>query len=548
VSDLLRAELARVAARLGADGIEFVLERPRDAGHGDLATNLAMVLARRERANPRKTAERVLGALELPAGVVARTEIAGPGFINFWLAEDQLAAAHRRILEEGERYGRAAEPGGLKVNVEFVSANPTGPLHVGHGRGAALGDAIASLLEAAGHRVAREFYINDAGVQIDRVAQSLWARVKQAAGKPAQIPEGGYHGEYLLDNAREVLAAEGPEFAALGDEEGIRRSRALALRIQRAEQDRDLADFGVRFDVMTSEQAVYDSGRVDRALALLAERGLTYESEGALWLRTTQFGDDKDRVLRKTDGSLTYLGPDIAYHLDKADRGFDRAIDVWGADHHGYIPRMTAVLLALGLPKEFFEVELVQLVKVVRGGEEVKMSKRSGEFVTLRELVDEVGVDAARYFFLMKKGATPLDFDVDKAKKQTEENPVFYVQMAHARLSGIFRTADRAPESVGGELDLSALPAPQDGELLKTIVTYPEIVEKAAREREPHRITTYLHDDLAPVVHAWYHHTRAVGAPEGPATEHARLLLARAARTVLANALTLLGISAPDRM
>ena len=548
MSDLLRAELARVAARLGADGVEFVLERPRDAGHGDLATNLAMVLARRGRANPRQTAERVIGALQLPSGVVARTEIAGPGFINFWLAETQLAAAHRRILEEGAGYGRAADGPALKVNIEFVSANPTGPLHVGHGRGAALGDAIASLLEAAGHRVTREFYINDAGVQIDRVAQSLWARVRQEAGYPADVPEGGYHGEYLRDNARAVLAAEGADFARLPEEEGIRRCRALALRIQREEQDRDLADFGVRFDVMTSEQAVYDAGRVERALALLAERGLTFESEGALWLRTTQFGDDKDRVLRKGDGSYTYLVPDIAYHLDKYDRGFDRAIDVWGADHHGYIPRMKAVLLALGLPPEFFGVELVQLVKVVRGGEEVKMSKRSGEFVALRDLVEEVGVDAARYFFLMKKGATPLDFDVDKAKKQTEENPVFYVQMAHARLSGIFRTAGREPDSITGQLELGALPAPQDTELLKCIVTFPEVVAKAAREREPHRITAYLHDELAPVVHAWYHHTRAVGAPEGAATEQARLLLAGAARIVLANALTLLGISAPDRM
>ncbi len=548
MSDLLRAELARVAARLGADGIDFVLERPRDAGHGDLATNLAMVLARRERANPRQTAERVVGALQLPAGLVARTEIAGPGFINFWLAVDQLAAAHRQILDEGPRYGRTPAGPALKVNVEFVSANPTGPLHVGHGRGAALGDAIATLLEAGGHRVTREFYINDAGVQIDRVAESLWARVRQEAGHLAEVPEGGYHGEYLRENARAILAAEGPEFARLPDQEGVHRCRALALRIQREEQDRDLADFGVRFDVMTSEQGVYDAGRVERALALLAERGLTYEAEGALWLRTTEFGDDKDRVLRKGDGSFTYLVPDVAYHLDKFDRGFDRAIDVWGADHHGYIPRMTAVLLALGLPPEFFEVELVQLVKVVRGGEEVKMSKRSGEFVTLRDLLEEVGVDAARYFFLMKKGATPLDFDVDKAKTQTEENPVFYVQMAHARLSGIFRTADRDPDAVTGELDLAALPAPQDAELLKAIVTFPEVVEKAAREREPHRITAYLHDQLAPVVHAWYHHTRAVGAPEGPATERARLLLARASRIVLANALRLLGISAPDRM
>jgi len=547
VSDALRAELTRVASRLGADGVEFVLERPRDAGHGDLATNLAMVLAKRERTNPRKTAERVLQELRLSPELVERTEIAGPGFINFWLASDQLATAHRRILEAGPKYGRSTIGAGLRVNVEFVSANPTGPLHVGHGRGAALGDAIASLLEWTGHAVTREFYINDAGVQIDRLAQSLWARVRELAGHPLSIPEGGYHGEYLKENAREVLALEGKAFAELPDEEGIRRCRARILEIQRAEQDRDLAEFGVRFQVMSSEQAMYDSSRVQRAIDLLRERGLTFEAEGALWLRTTAFGDDKDRVLRKSDGSHTYLVPDIAYHIDKHDRGFDRVIDVWGADHHGYIPRMRAVLAALGYPPEFFDVALVQLVKVVRGGEEVKMSKRSGEFVTLRDLYEEVGVDAARYFFLMRKGASPLDFDVDLAKRQTDENPVFYVQMAHARLSGIFRTAERAADSISGTLDLPALPAPQDAELLKKLVTFPEIVEKAAREREPHRITVYLHE-LATVVHAWYHHTRAVGAPEGAATEQARLLLARAARIVLANALTILGITAPDRM
>ena len=547
MSDALRAELARVASRLGADGVDFVLERPRDAGHGDLATNLAMVLAKRERANPRQTAQRVLQELQLSPALVERTEIAGPGFINFWLAQTQLAAAHRDILARGPAYGRSQSGAGLKVNIEFVSANPTGPLHVGHGRGAALGDAIGSLLEWTGHQVTREFYINDAGVQIDRLAESLWARVRELAGHASAIPEGGYHGEYLRENAREVLAHEGDGFAYLPPAEGVRRARAHGLRIQRQEQDRDLAEFGVHFDVMASEQAIYDSGRVGRALELLAERGLTFEADGALWLRTTQFGDDKDRVLRKTDGSYTYLVPDIAYHIDKHDRGFDRAIDVWGADHHGYIPRMRAVLQALGYAADFFDVALVQLVKVVRGGEEVKMSKRSGEFVTLRDLYEEVGVDAARYFFLMRKGASPLDFDLDLAKRQTDENPVFYVQMAHARLSGIFRTAERGPESVTGDLDLAALPAPEDAELLKKLVTFPEIVEKAAREREPHRITVFLHE-LATVIHGWYHHTRAVGAPEGPATEHARLLLARAARIVLGNALTLLGISAPDRM
>jgi arginyl-tRNA synthetase len=547
VSDAIRAELSRVASRLGADGVEFVLERPRDPTHGDLATNLPMVLARRERGNPRKIAERVLADLHLPQNLVSKTEIAGPGFINFWLAEAQLADAHRRILEEGPSYGRSTWGSGLKVNVEFVSANPTGPLHVGHGRGAALGDAIAALLEWTGHAVTREFYVNDAGVQIDKLALSLWARVRQEAGHEAEIPEGGYHGEYLRENARQVLEREGRSFAELAQDEAARRSRPLILAIQREEQDRDLADFGVKFDVISSEQASYDSGRVDRAIELLRSRGLTYESEGAVWLRTASFGDDKDRVLRKADGTLTYLGPDIAYHMDKHERGFDRAIDVWGADHHGYIPRMRAALAALGYPTDFFEVTLVQLVRVTRGGEEVKMSKRSGEFVTLRDLFEDVGVDASRFFFLALPGDTQMTFNVDLAKKQTEENPVFYVQMAHARLSGIFRTAERSPAAVTGLLDLSALPAPQDIELLKKLVLFPEIVEKAARERQPHRVIGYLRE-LATVVHGWYHHTRAVGAPEGAATEEARLLLARAAQIVLANALRLLGISAPDRM
>jgi arginyl-tRNA synthetase len=545
VSEALRVELARVATRLGADGIDFVLERPRDAGHGDLATNLAMVLAKRDRANPRQMAARVLDELHLSPTLVARSEVAGPGFINFWLAQDQLAATLHRILESGSRYGRHEFGVGLRVNVEFVSANPTGPLHVGHGRGAAYGDAIASLLQWTGHAVTREFYINDAGTQIDKLALSLWARVQQSLGRHAEVPEGGYHGLYLQEAAAAVLRERGRDFADLPAEEGIRQCRALALKMQRAEQDRDLADFGVHFDVITSEQSLYERGLVDEALVLLGEKGLTYDKDGALWLRTTQFGDDKDRVLRKSDASLTYLVPDIAYHVDKRARGFDRVIDVWGADHHGYVPRMRSVLSALGYPPDFFDVALIQLVKIERGGEEVKMSKRSGEFVTLRELVDEVGVDAARYFFLVRRGESPLVFDVDLAKKQTDENPVFYVQMSHARLSGIFRTAGREPETVVGELDLAALPAAEDLELLKKLAVFPEIVEKAAREREPHRITGYL-EELAKVIHGWYHRTRTVG--EAPEIEQARLLLARAGRIVLANALSILGLSAPDRM
>ena len=547
MSEVIKAELVRVAEQLGHPGVTFVLERPRDAGHGDLATNLALVLAKLDKAKPRQMAERVITELKLPSSLVSKVEIAGPGFINFWLAEDQLALVVRQILERGPAYGRSEFGVGLKVNVEFVSANPTGPLHVGHGRGAAYGDAIASLLQWTGHSVTREFYVNDAGVQIDKLALSLWARIQHALGREAEIPEGGYHGLYLVEAAERVLRERGRDFADLPAEEGIRQCRALAVRMQREEQDRDMADFGVHFDVFTSEQSLYERSLVDGALVLLGEKGLTYEEGGALWLRTTQFGDDKDRVLRKSDASLTYLVPDIAYHVDKRNRGFDRAIDVWGADHHGYVPRMRSVLAALGLPPDFFDVAILQLVKVVRGGEEVKMSKRSGEFITLRDLVDEVGVDAARYFFLMRPGDSQLIFDIELAKRQTDENPVFYVQMAHARLSGIFRTAGRTPDAVTGTLDLAALPAPEDQELLKKLGLFPEVVDRAAREREPHRVTNYL-QQLATAVHGWYHHTRAVGAPEGADTEQARLLLARAARTVLANGLAILGITAPDRM
>ena len=545
MTEVIRAELARVASALGAAEVPFVLERPRDAGHGDLATNLALLIARERRSNPRKVADEVIAALTLPQGVVERTEVAGPGFINFWLAEDQLAAALSDIVRAGERYGRAEFGRGVRINVEFVSANPTGPLHVGHGRGAALGDGIAALLEWTGHAVTREFYINDAGVQIDRLIESLWARVQQQRGGAAAIPEGGYHGEYLVEAAERALRELAPELLAGPLEAAAPALRRFVLELQRQEQDELLRDFGVRFEVHSSEQQMYDSGRVAAILEELARKGLAYEKDGALWLGTEAHGDDKDRVLRKSDGTLTYLVPDLAYHRDKHERGFDRVINVWGADHHGYIPRMRAALRALGYPDEFFEVVLVQLVKVMKGGEEVRMSKRAGDFVTLRDLLDWVGSDAARYFFLMRKGETPFVFDVDLARQQTDENPVFYVQMAHARLSGIFRVAGITPEAAGDSAALEALTAAEDGELLKLLTRFPEQIAAAARAREPHRITGYL-EELARSTHYWYHHCRVLGEPEP--TERARLVLARAARQVLRNGLAVLGLSAPERM
>jgi arginyl-tRNA synthetase len=545
-NDAIRAALVQAAERLGAPGADVALERPRDPAHGDLSSNLALTLAKVLRAKPREVADRLVAVLALPPMLVRKTEIAGPGFINFFLGEAELAAVLGTVLTAGPGYGRSASGHGTAINVEFVSANPTGPLHVGHGRGAALGDAIASLLEWGGYTVTREFYVNDAGTQIDKLARSLWARVQQQVGRAAELPDGGYRGDYLVELAERILAKEGTAFADLPEDEGLRRCRSIGIETQRAEQDEDLRTFGVAFDLVFLESELYRLGLIEQTLQQLGELGQTFEQDGALWLRATTFGDDKDRVLRKRDGSYTYLLPDIAYHRHKHERGFRYAIDVWGADHHGYVPRVRAALRALGLPEDFFAVEIVQLVRVMRGGEEVRVSKRAGDFVTLRDLFQETGVDAARYFFLMRRGDSQFVFDVDLAKSQTDENPVFYVQMAHARMSGIFRVAGRVPESVRADgVALGVLDAPEEIALMKELTAFPEVVARAAQEREPHRITGFL-EGLARVAHAWYHKYRVLGEPAPQ--EQARLVLARAVRQVLANGLTVLGISAPDRM
>ncbi len=523
---------------------EFKYETPRDPAHGDGATNLALVIARIQGKRPRAVAEQLVRALQLPAGIVKKVEIAGPGFINFFLAEAQLAAVLPAVLAAGERYGCSDVGRGQRVNVEFVSANPTGPLHVGHGRGAALGDAIASLLDWTGHVVTREFYVNDAGTQIDRLASSLWARVQQAAGRRAEIPEGGYHGEYLVEVAERILAREGRAFADLSEPEGLRRCRVIGVQSLRAEQEEDLRQFGVRFDVIFLESRLYQEQLIEQTLADLAKRQYTYEQDGALWLKSTAFGDDKDRVLRKSDGTYTYLMPDIAYHRHKRERGFERAIDIWGADHHGYVARVQAAMHALGYPADFFHAELVQLVRVMRGGEEVRFSKRTGEFVSLRDLVQETGVDAARYFFLMRRGDSQFVFDVDLAKSQKDENPVYYVQMAHARMSGIFKVAARDPASVTPTgADWSRLTQPEEIDLMKELAGFPGVVARAAETLEPHRVTGYL-EGLARIAHAWYHKYRVLGEAE----ERERLVLGAAVRQVLANGLRLLGITAPERM
>jgi arginyl-tRNA synthetase len=546
--EVLTQALSRAALRIGAstEGVPFTVEEAPRPELGDFATNLALVLAKQLGRNPRDVAQELVTALEaeLPPGVVRRMDIAGPGFINFFLVAAQIAAVLPAVLAAGPAFGRAVAQRPLNINVEFVSANPTGPLHVGHGRGAALGDAIASLLEWTGHRVTREFYVNDVGTQIDKLAHSLWARIQQAVGRKAEVPEGGYHGQYVIELAEAVLAREGRSVADLPEDEGLRRCRTIGVLSQRAEQDADLREFGVTFEVIFHESELYAQNAIEPLLAALGECGHTFEEDGALWLRTTALGDDKDRVLRKRDGTFTYLVPDIAYHANKRGRGFDRAIDVWGSDHHGYVARLQAALRAIGLPEDFFHAEIVQLVRVMRGGQEVRFSKRTGEFVTLRDLFQETGVDAARYFFLMRRGDTQFVFDVDLAKSQTEENPVFYVQMAHARLSGIFRVAAREPDSVTArDVDLGVLTQPEELDLMKELAAFPGVVLRAAEALEPHRLTGYL-EGVARIVHVWYHKYRVLGEPQ----EAARLVLARAVRQVLGAGLGLLGIHAPDRM
>ncbi|MEO6331185.1 MAG: arginine--tRNA ligase, partial [Gemmatimonadaceae bacterium] len=420
-ADAIRAELGRITRELGApDGIEPLLERPREAAHGDWATNIAMILARPLKQKPRDIAEKIREQFRAEGAGVATVEIAGPGFLNFRLRPDVIASVAGDIVAAGESYGRSDSGNGEKVNVEFVSANPTGPLHVGHGRQAALGDAIATLLEHTGWDVSREYYYNDAGVQIENLAASVRARLLEARGEKAEIPEGGYHGEYI----REIAAT------FTGDAEDIDAVRAHAVRELRREQDLDLAAFGVKFDTYFLESSLYEKGLVEKTIDALARSGKTYEHEGALWLRTTDYGDDKDRVMRKGDGTYTYFVPDVAYHVTKWERGFKRAIDVQGADHHSTATRVRAGLQALGakIPEGYPEYVLHQMVTVTRGGEEVKISKRAGSYVTVRDLIDEVGRDAVRFFFLMRKGDSPLIFDVDLARSQSEENPVYYIQ------------------------------------------------------------------------------------------------------------------------
>jgi arginyl-tRNA synthetase len=522
----------------------LALERPKQAQHGDYATSVALQLAKPLKMNPREVANRIIAALK-PVPWVASSDIAGAGFINIHLTPAARQSVVGDIHAQRERYGSGATGAGQRVMVEFVSANPTGPLHLGHGRQAALGDALANVLAAQGWEVYREFYYNDAGEQINNLTRSVQARIRQFREPGAPLPESAYHGEYVRELAAAYVAAH-PDDPEGRDAEQVRRYAVAALR---HEQDVDLAAFGVRFDNHYLESSLYADGRVERTARALVEAGKTYEEDGALWLKTTAYGDDKDRVMRKSDGSYTYFVPDVAYHVTKWDRGFARVINVQGADHHSTVTRVRAGLQALGMgmPKDFPSYLLHQMVTVVRGGEEVKISKRAGSYVTLRDLIDEVGRDAVRYFFLMRKADSQLTFDIELAKSKSEENPVYYVQYAHARICSVRRQAEQAGVATEGlpAADLAPLQSPYEGTLLRLLADYPGVVEAAGRDLAPHLIPFYL-KDLAAAFHTYYNAEHFLVVDAG--LRLARLSLVAATGQVLRNGLTLLGVSAPEQM
>jgi len=582
VKDLLTSALERLIADgiLPAAGLpEVQVERTRDPSHGDFSSNAAMVLAKRAGTKPRELAARLVEAL--PASdLIERSEVAGPGFVNFFLSPTAYLALVPQILLAGSAYGRSDLGPGRRVQVEFVSANPTGPLHVGHGRGAAYGAVVANLLAAVGFDVHREYYVNDAGRQMDILAGSIWLRYLELCGEDLPFPSNGYRGDYVWDiaaslhrehaddyrcGADEVFSGLPPDEADGGDKEAhidalIERTRHLLgenryrlvfeLGLNRILDDirDDLSLFGVEYDEWYSERSLTESGAVNKAIARLREAGHLYEREGAIWFRSSDFGDEKDRVVVRENGQITYFASDIAYHLDKLERGFERVIDVWGADHHGYVPRVKAALDALGDDPGKLDVLLVQFANLYRGGEKVQMSTRSGEFVTLRQLRKEVGRDAARFFYVMRRCEQHLDFDLDLAKSQSADNPVYYVQYAHARICSVLRQAAEKGISVDpsiGERNLEMLTETHEQSLLKTLSRFPEVVEAAALTEEPHQITHYLRE-LANDLHTYYNaHQFLVGDER---LRDARIKLILAVRQVLRNGLELLGVSAPESM
>ncbi|PMR70545.1 arginine--tRNA ligase [Halomonas heilongjiangensis] len=526
----------------------------RDKAHGDYATNLALMLAKPAGKPPRELAEALVGALP-ESRAVSRVEIAGPGFVNFFAATDAAAQVVRRVLDAGDTYGRSLTGQGEKVQVEFVSANPTGPLHVGHGRGAAIGDCICRLLEATGHDVTREFYYNDAGAQISNLALSVQARVKGIDPDDEGWPADGYRGGYIIDVANAYLAgetvhADDRHVTAKADPDDLDAIRDFAVAYLRREQDLDLRAFGVEFDVYFLESSLYEEGKVEATVEQLIAKGHTFEQDGALWLRTTDFGDDKDRVMRKTDGHYTYFLPDVAYHLDKWQRGFTTVINEQGADHHSTVTRVRAGLQALeaGIPRGWPDYVLHQMVMVTRSGVEVKLSKRAGSYVTVRDLIDEVGRDATRFFLAARRADSQLTFDIDLARSQSNDNPVYYVQYAHARVCSMLRKAEAEGQPFDHGLameSLALLEEDQEKAVMNRLARYPEVVEHAAASREPQQIAQYLLD-LAAEFHTCYNAVKVM--VEDDAQRNARLALGLATRQVLRNGLDLMGVGAPEEM
>ncbi|GIO14657.1 arginine--tRNA ligase [Cohnella xylanilytica] len=540
---------AAVAAGLAEESQlpEFVLEVPKDKAHGDLATNAAMQLTKIARKNPRQIAEAILANLNKEKASILSAEIAGPGFINFRLDKSYLYSVIGEVLERGADYGRVNAGQGSKVQVEFVSANPTGSLHLGHARGAAVGDALCNLLDFAGYDVTREYYINDAGKQVANLAASIEARYRQALGQTAEMPEDGYYGEDIVGFAKELAEKEGDRLLSLSDEERFQFFRGYGLERELDKIKRDLGRFGVEFDVWFSETSLYENKRVEAALDALRAQGHVYEQDGAVWLNTTAFGDDKDRVLVKNDGSYTYLTPDIAYHMDKYGRGFDKMINIWGADHHGYIPRMKAAMSALGNDAEKLTVLIAQMVSLFQNGEKVKMSKRTGKAITVEDLMDEVGVDAIRYFFTMRSMDSHLDFDMDLAVSTSNENPVYYVQYAYARICSIFRQAEEQGIALApvAEAPLAKLTAEHELDLLRKMGELPETIAVAAASYAPHQMIRYVYE-LAALFHSYYRAERVI--TEDAEQSQARLQLLAALRIVLGSCLKLVGVSAPEKM
>lgn len=533
---------------------EIQIEVPANPDHGDFATNVAMIMARAEKKAPRQIAQALVEVMSRTDDLWQKLEIAGPGFVNFMLKPACWYGVLQDIASHGEQYGRSLVGQGHRVQVEFVSANPTGPLHIGHGRGAAIGDTLCRLLAANGWEVTREFYYNDAGAQISNLALSVQARCLGIDADDPRWPADGYRGDYIREVARAFLAGETVDagdqhVTASGDPQDLDAIRGFAVAYLRREQDRDLAAFDVRFDVFSLESNLYTEGKVDAAVAQLTANGHTYEQDGALWLRTTDFGDDKDRVMRKADGGYTYFVPDVAYHLEKWRRGFERVINEQGADHHSTVTRVRAGLQALdvGIPQGWPDYVLHQMVTVMRSGEEVKISKRAGSYVTLRDLIDEVGRDATRFFFLMRKADSQLVFDIDLAKQQSTDNPVYYVQYAHARVCSINRNAAEQGVALptAGEVDFNRLCLDEELALAKLLARYPEVVQGAAQHHEPHRVVSFL-QELAGQFHSYYNRQRVL--VDDLETSRARLYLVNGVRTVLSNALGLLGVTAPEQM